>query len=85
MTTYLGMITMKIKPYPPLVVLNPLGFGMWFCLNAMNDCIEASDEKMYDKWFELGLKYAHKFLENSTNSRDLPMSTDLAYSFRITV
>ena len=66
----------KNRLEPPSAVLNPLGFGMWFCLNAMDDCIESNDKKMYSQWLELGLKYAHKFLENSQSLSSFPMNTN---------
>ncbi len=55
---------MPEKPrYMPSAIVNPCGYGMQFCLDAMNDCLAEGDTVMYDKWLNMGLKYAHTFLK----------------------
>ena len=54
----------KTNHYMPSPMVNPYGFGMDFCINAMADCLANGDIVMYDKWLAMGLKYAHAFLKS---------------------
>lgn len=51
----------------PSSIVNPYGFGMAFCLEAMNDCRNSGDTIMYNSWLQLGLKYTHDFLDCNRN------------------
>ena len=53
----------KKPEYIPSSLVNPYGFGMALCLNAMDDCLASGDTVMYDKWLDMGLKYAKAFLK----------------------
>ena len=52
------------KPqYIPSAIVNPYGYAMSFCLNCMNDSLANNNLDTYNKWLNMGLKYAHAFLK----------------------
>ena len=53
----------KKSQYISSALVNPYGYGMAFCLNAMDDCLAKGNTVMYDKWLDMGLKYAYAFLK----------------------